>query len=163
MEEEGQRQRERDSLGNDRQRDASQKDVRVGLGAVTPPRSSCQAGTETEAGAGTWAGSVLPYAPRKCFTDKSTWHREGSPLYQGTQPLGDRGASHLASPTGKACLLTSDPLLCFCVRKQPREVERLPQAPQQVGGKQLKIVWKLSFPGPRSQPPMQTRHPGTGW
>lgn len=39
---------------------------------------------------------------------KSTWHQEGGPLDQGTQPLSDNGASHLVIPTQNACLETSD-------------------------------------------------------
>lgn len=65
--------------------------------------------------------------------------RGGNSLYQCIQPLSDSEASYLVIVTLMLVWKHMTHLLCVHWKKKPREVEQLPKAPLQVGGKLVKI------------------------
>lgn len=81
--------------------------IRVGLEAVTHPHGGVPQSYRTGAEQGLGPGQdqyflVLHRSHRSSFTDKNTLHKEGSPLYQCTQPVSNSGASYLVTVPEKA-------------------------------------------------------------
>lgn len=67
-------------------------------------------------------------------------------MYQRMKPLSDGRASYLVIVTPKAYLETYYPPPLFLWGKY-REIEQLPKAPLQVGGKLVKMPWRIPCRG----------------